>query len=269
MSLFHKITREGRSFQRHTLYLFARYFEIPLLKASYQLLRGRWRWLGRIPAVRWLLSVCIARPFALYGDRARPIPYDQVIHHVETVEGEIAVGPCRCRICHYACEHPVETDIVVRTGAEAWLKAFPRDYRIIEKGEAKRILTECHAMGMFHMLFFHYPTAGCSEYVICNCCVCGCVPHILNRDLGQKYFPLFRGAWIAVTNSEACRGDGACVDICPFGVRSLAGGKAVTGDCFGCGLCASICPENAITMEPAKGSHHAPGRIGEGKPRVG
>ncbi|MFA6451678.1 MAG: 4Fe-4S binding protein [bacterium] len=249
MSLFHKIAAEGSPLQRYTLYMLARRLEIPFLKISFNLLRGRWKRIGNLGLTRALFAAAVTRPIARHGDAARPVPYEALIAHIDSIEGAIAVGPCRCRITHKSCGHPLETDIVIRTGAEAWLKAFPNEYRVIDKNEAKRIVGDCHALGMFHMIFFHCPTTGCAEYVICNCCLDGCVPYIINRELVQRNFPFLNAEWLAVTDMEKCSGRADCVSACPFGARSVVDGKAVTSGCFGCGLCVAACPEKAISMK--------------------
>jgi ferredoxin len=95
----------------------------------------------------------------------------------------------------------------------------------------------------------HDPHAMDNEYVICNCCTCGCVPYILNRELGQRAYPLLRSDFVAQTDPALCLGHGACVAACPFDVRTTTNGKAqIVGDCFGCGVCAGACPEAAIAI---------------------
>ena len=70
------------------------------------------------------------------------------------------------------------------------MRVFARAYRVIDKEEAVRIIEVCASVGMFHMVFLHYLIGGAmNEYVICNCCTDGCVPHILNRALGQEIYP--------------------------------------------------------------------------------
>ncbi len=248
MSFFHRITEEGHPFQRGTLYALARWLEMPFLKVSYNLLRGKWNRVGRMRGVRGAYATVLTRPVGRWGDAPRAVPFGPLMEHMDTVDGAIAVGPCRCRVSHRACGHPLDTDIVIRTGTAAWLKAFPRDYRVIEKDEAKRIVTECHDQGMFHMLFYHCPATGRAEYVICNCCTCGCVPYIINRELGQRSFPFFEGEWTAETDLSKCAGRAECVNVCPFGARSMIDGKSATRGCFGCGLCVVSCPEGAIAM---------------------
>ncbi len=247
----HILTGEYSRLRRWSLYLFARYLELPLLAWSYHLLRGRWKRWGANPLLRTVLGWGIAAPFGYLGDTARPVPYPQILELVDHLEGPIAVGPCRCRSTHHGCDHPLETDIVIRTGVAAWTAAFPHEYRLISKDEARQIITECHRLGMWQMVFVHCPVERTNEYVICNCCTCGCVPYILNRELGQRRYPLLRGDFVSRTDLERCMGRGDCVAACPFSARALVDGQArLVGPCFGCGRCVSACPEGAIQMVP-------------------
>jgi len=272
MSLVHALTGEHSRFRRWTLYVFARYGETPLLGWAYHLLRGRWRRLGANRLVRTALGWVVVAPFGYAGDTARPMPAPEVLRLIDRLDGPIAVGPCRCRAAHGACDHPLETDLVIRTGVEAWTRAFPDDYRLIDKEEAKKIVSQCSRLGLWQMVFVHCPVhaqgvrprttrAGSTpegsrelenEYVICNCCTCGCVPYILNRELGQRISPFLRGAYLAETDLDRCTGHGACVDACPFGARGLVSGRVqLVGPCFGCGRCVAACPEGAISMREA------------------
>ena len=258
-TLAHAITGEHSRFRRWTLYILARFIEMPLLYLGYHLLRGRFQWLGRNRLVRALLGWGVAVPFGYLGDTARPIPYPQILDVIDALDGPIGVGPCRCRTAHHGCRHSPETepgldtDIVIRTGVDAWTRAFPHDYRLIDKTQVKHIIAECHRQGMWHMVFIHCPVTDKNkqenEYVICNCCTCGCLPYILNRELGQRMYPLLRGEYIARTDPRRCTGHGTCVTACPFDARTLADGKVtMTGTCLGCGMCAAACPERAIEI---------------------
>jgi NAD-dependent dihydropyrimidine dehydrogenase PreA subunit len=258
MSLIHVITGENSHVRRWTLYLFARYIEMPLLGIGYQLLRGRHRRWGQNPLVRAALTWGVTAPFGYVGDTAYPMPTSEMLTMIDALDGPIAVGPCRCRSAHRACDHPIDTDIVIRTGVQAWMHAFPHEYRLIDKEEAKQIVADCGNLGMWPMVFVHCPVdahrdpaATDNEYVICNCCTCGCVPYILNRELGQRAYPLLRGEFTAVTDPARCQGHGACVPACPFDVRAVIDGKAqLVDECFGCGLCVAACPEAAIQTAP-------------------
>lgn len=249
MARCHALTGEHSQFRLWTLTFFARYAEMPLLTWSYRLLRGRYRRLGQSRLVRAVLGWSLAVPFGYLGDTARPMPTPEVMRMIDSLEGPMAVGPCRCRSGHGGCDHPLETDIVIRTGVKAWSHAFPHEYRPVSQEEARQIVAECHRLGMWQMVFIHCPVNQENEYVICNCCTCGCVPYILNRELGQRMYPLLRGEYASRTNLDRCTGHGGCVDACPFGVRALEGGKVrMVGACFGCGRCVAACPEQAIEM---------------------
>lgn len=249
MLLGHIITGEYSPVRLFFMKLFARYIEVPVLHLSYLACVGRLKFLSRFFLTRWLILYPIAYPFGHYGDTGRPVPADELVRMIEGLEGKLAVGPCRCRIGHKACDHPVETDIVIRTGTDVWLKAFPRDYRVIEKVEAVRIIRECAAQGLFHMVFLHCLVGGAvNEYVICNCCTDGCVPYILNRTLGQEIYPLVKGDWRVEVDPALCVGCGRCVTACPFGARLMVGKTSRVIECYGCGLCASVCEPGASRM---------------------
>ena len=246
----HIVSGEYSPIRLFLMKIFARYIEVPLLHLSYLACVGRLRFLSRFFLTRWLLLYPIAYPFGHWGDTGRPYPVDELVDMVGNLEGELAVGPCRCRIGHRACDHPMETDIVIRTGTDVWLKAFPREYRVIEKAEAVRIIRECADLGLFHMVFLHCLLSGAmNEYVICNCCTDGCVPYILNRSLGQQIYPVVKGKWGVEINPELCERCGNCVIACPFSARLFENDTPVAIDCFGCGLCASRCPGVASRME--------------------
>jgi Pyruvate/2-oxoacid:ferredoxin oxidoreductase delta subunit len=249
MGAFH-VSDEFNPLRRFFLFIFARYIEVPLLLLCYRLLRGDLSWLGQRAWFKKIAGVALARPFGYLGDTARPVPFHELLALVDAQDGPLAVGPCRCRMGHRACSHPMETDIVFRTGYHAWTRAFPKEYRRISKGEARAIITACHDAKMFHMVFIHCPVNLYNEYVICNCCACGCVPYIINREFGQLNYPLIDGFFTAGTDGEKCRGCARCVEICPFDARELEGGRSRTLEtCFGCGLCAYECPEGAISMK--------------------
>jgi ferredoxin len=250
MFLHSVIVGEESPLRKFLLFIFARFIEVPLLKMSYRLLRGDLKRIGDIPLFRKAMGVLLARPFGYLGDTGKPVPFDTVLEYIDTLDGPIAVGPCRCRIGHRACDHPLETDIVLRTGYDAWTRAFPKEYRTITKDEAKEIVTRCHELQMMHMVFIHCPVNLYNEYVICNCCTCGCVPYIINRDLGQLNYPLIDGYFLAETDRTRCKGCSDCVTVCPFDARVLTDKKSRTAhNCYGCGLCASVCPEKAIAMK--------------------
>lgn len=94
----------------------------------------------------------------------------------------IAVGRCRCREVFGNCDNPLETDIVIGVGSEAFRAARPDEYRVIGKEEAKEIIDACAEKGLIHTIV----KCRGDFYAICNCCKCCCVPLRLRRDYGVR-----------------------------------------------------------------------------------
>lgn len=164
-------------------------------------------------------------------------------------DSRIAVGPCRCRLATNACDHPLETDIVILTGTSIWLDLFPEDYRVISKEEAKEKVGECYELALVPMLDRHMYYQGSTNYfVICNCCRCACLPingYIYYKGTGFRFIP---SVYRSVVDPDKCEGCGKCVEVCAFEERRVVGGKAEVLNCQGCGLCVKFCPNQANSM---------------------
>ncbi|MEW6554498.1 MAG: 4Fe-4S binding protein [Actinomycetota bacterium] len=175
----------------------------------------------------------------------------EMLHFIDDLpaESRIAVGPCRCRLATHACDHPLETDIVILTGTAIWLDLFPQDYRVIDKEEAKRIVREGYEMGFVPMLDRHMYYRGSANYfVICNCCGCACLPingYIYYKGTGFRFIP---SVYRSVVDPDKCEGCGACVEVCAFEERKVFDGKVRILDCQGCGQCVRVCPNQANAM---------------------
>jgi ferredoxin len=246
----HLLHGEQNALRRKLLYILARYLEVPFLRFGYESLLGRHRPLMKNPVSRALLRKLVFFPVAKYGDTGHPMLTGDVLELIDAQDSRIAIGACRCRVAHGACDHPLETDMVIRTGHHAFTSAFPDDYREIDRTEAKGLIESFTAQGLWHMVFFHCQSqTGANEYVICNCCRDGCVPFLLNKHLGQGGFPLVYGEHVARAD-DSCEGCGECLDACPWEARTLRDGRVAVEEtlCFGCGLCVTACPNKAIVM---------------------
>ena len=245
----HILSGEQSRGRRVLLKIFARWIEVPILWFIWVACDGPLAFLTRNKVSRVVLGTLVTRPFGKYIDTGVPVPRDHVLKMIDSIDGPIAVGDCRCRLAKKTCDHPMLTDIVFRTGAEAWLWAFPDNYRVIDKKLAKEIVTECSRLGMFQMVFIHCSTAShVNEYVVCNCCSCGCKPHLLNRTVGQSYFPLPDGGFRSFADNTKCDLCEACVTACPFDAISLADGGVKIEDCYGCGICELVCEKGVFEV---------------------
>jgi NAD-dependent dihydropyrimidine dehydrogenase PreA subunit len=240
--LAHVIAGEQSGPRLWLLKLYARH-EVLVLSVLYRLLGSRLlRWRLTDELIYWTL----AYPAARWGIAGTPMSPGELDGFFS--EGAaIGVGPCRCRLAHVGCPHPLETDIVVRTGFGVWKDVFGDDYRRISKAEALRICGDSHAQGMAQIAFAHLDMGdGGSYFVMCNCCADGCLPLLSRAHYGHDRYPMRRGKRRSFVESEKCRGCGTCVEACVFGCRSIGrDGAAEVEGCYGCGLCVSHCPEGA------------------------
>ena len=164
-------------------------------------------------------------------------------------ENRIAVGPCRCRLATHACDHPLETDIVIMTGTQIWLDLFPKDYRVITKEEAREIVGNCYELGLVPMLDRHMYYRGSTNYfVICNCCKCACLPIWAYRTYKEAGYHFIPSVYRSIVDLDKCEGCATCVEVCAFEERRLHGNKAQVLACQGCGLCVKFCPNQANSM---------------------
>jgi len=221
--------------------------EVFVLRVFYRLIKGN---AMRNRLVRECLYHTLAYPMARWGVSGTVISPEDLETFVSSLPpGRIAVGPCRCRLAHGACDHPLETDIVIKTGFPIWMELFPEDYREITSVEALSICGECHELGVAQIIYSHMDIfAGERHFVLCNCCKDGCVPLMAMNLYGCDRIPFNKGLRHVSVDQGKCRACGTCVRICPFGARHVLEGSARVGDCFGCGLCASHCPEGASVM---------------------
>ncbi len=243
--LAHVIVGEQSAARLWLLRRYARH-EVSLLKVLYRLLNSG---LMRFRAIDEVAYLALAYPAARWGIAGTPVAPRELPGIFSTASG-IAVGPCRCRMAHGACEHPLETDIVIRTGFPVWTGLFPSDYREISAGEALEICRDCNERGMVHIDYAHLDAGdGGSRFVICNCCTDGCLPLLTMKHYGIERYPFRRGVHRAVVDPGRCAGCGTCVEICPFASRRLGrSGKAIVDGCYGCGLCESRCPAKATSL---------------------
>jgi len=249
--LGHLVADERSPLRRWLLYFFARRVEMPLLFLAYHATVGDARFLARWSLTRRVFGRLLGYPIARWVDAGSPAPTAEVLRLIDLQAGAIAVGPCRCRKAHGRCGHRKETDIVIRTGTEAWTGAFPGEYRAIDRAEAARIVGECADAGLFHMVFVHCRLGeAMNEYVVCNCCRDGCSVYLANVHLGQERFPLIPGNFYAEVARERCAACAACVAACPWNARAVRDGipSVDLPRCFGCGICARACASGATTM---------------------
>ncbi len=250
-STFHLVDTfiaEESALRQRLLKLYAR-FEVRLLRFFYWLLNRPFvanRW------IRKFLYYSLAKFMAERAIASQVMTLAEMEHFITKElpeESAIAVGPCRCRLATGACDHPLETDIVILTGTPLWLDLFGRDYRVISRDEALKIVRECYGLGLVPMLDRHMYFKGSANYfVICNCCACSCLPIIGFKTFKYDGYHYIPSIYVSVVNTGVCEGCGQCVEACAFDSRVVRAGTSRVIDCQGCGQCVRVCPNRANSM---------------------
>lgn len=238
---------EGSRLRQLLLKNYAR-FEVQLLAFFYWLLT---RPFMSNPWIRKFMYYALAKFMAERAIASQVMTLEEMEKFIEELPGDskIAVGPCRCRLATHACDHPLETDIVILTGTPIWLQLFPKDYRLIDKGEVLEIVGKCYEQALVPMLDRHMYFRGSANYfVICNCCGCSCLPIIGYRTFKEDGYHYIPSVYRSIVDLEKCEGCATCVEVCAFDERRLNGGKAEVLACQGCGLCVKFCPNQANSM---------------------
>ncbi len=244
--LGHLIVGEASTFRQTLLRIYARY-EVEILRLFYKILKSK---VIRNRIIKKTVYYLLAYPLARWGIIGVPMTLNEAEGFLRLQDATgVSVGPCRCRLAHGACEHPLETDIVIRSGFPIWMDLFPDQYRQISPDEAISIMRDCHGQGMPQIAYKHMDIRNHVNYfVMCNCCKDGCLPLLAYNFYREEELPFGYGTLRAIVNEKRCEGCGTCVEVCPFGERSLCGDISVVLDCHGCGLCATHCPQRATAM---------------------
>jgi len=97
---------------------------------------------------------------------------------IEAADG-LALAPCTCRETFKKCNYPQNAELLIALDHE-FAVSHGKEFRIVEKEEAKTIVKNCNDHGLIHTLV----KCRQSYYALCNCCRCCCVPLRLSKDYG-------------------------------------------------------------------------------------
>ena len=176
------------------------------------------------------------------------MPNEQIVSIVQAAD-RIAVAHCPCRMSarllgRTDCTHSLE--VCIKYDEMAQFVVDRNLARAISADEAISILSRCEEEGLVHMV----DNAQGQVKHTCNCCghYCWNVGIIKRRKVPRD--ALMAVYFVRRTDSDACIGCGACVDICPVAAVELSEEKAAVDDawCIGCGVCAAPCPTGAVSI---------------------
>jgi len=183
------------------------------------------------------------------------LPAQVVDHFVEKANYHWIMDRCICRQAEQCQDYPIELGCLFL--GEAVLQINPKLGRLVSKEEAREHVRRCREAGLVHLVGRNkldtvWLGVGPGEKLltICNCCPCCCLWRMLPSiapEIGGKVRAL---PGVTVTVTDRCVGCSACTEgICFVDAIHLVNGRAVHSDaCRGCGRCVSVCPEGAIEL---------------------
>jgi len=187
--------------------------------------------------------------------REMVLPSEVVEYFIERANYHWIMNTCICRDAEKCQDYPIDLGCLFL--GEATLEINPQLGRRVPKEEALEHVRRCREAGLVHLIGRNkldtmWLGVGPGEKLltICNCCPCCCLwrvlPHIAPQ-IGEK---ISRMPGVTVGVDDHCVGCGTCTqDVCFVGAIQLVEGRAIISQaCRGCGRCVSICPQESIKI---------------------
>lgn len=187
-------------------------------------------------------------------------PYDLVLpskivdYFINKTDYHWIMNFCICRDSLKCEDYPRELGCLFM--GESALGINPEIGRRAIKEEALEHIKKCREAGLIHVIGRNELDAkwlgvkpGYKLLTVCNCCPCCCI----TRYAVKVPFinePLKKMAGVEVSVNDNCIGCGTCTkDICFIKAIEVVDKKAVISEaCRGCGRCVDVCPQNAIEL---------------------
>jgi ferredoxin len=184
------------------------------------------------------------------------LPSQVVDHFIEKANYHWIMNFCLCRDSEKCQDYP--RDLGCLFLGEAVLGINPKLGRRVTKEEALDHARRCREAGLVHLIgrnkldmVWLGTGPGDRLLTICNCCPCCCLWRVLpdvSPGIGDRVARM-PGVTVQVA-TDRCVGCGTCAqDVCFVKAIQLLDGHAVISEaCRGCGRCVSVCPEGAIEV---------------------
>ncbi|MFZ5758521.1 MAG: 4Fe-4S binding protein [Thermodesulfobacteriota bacterium] len=175
------------------------------------------------------------------------IPIEDVEVILERVQSVVRL-PCICRKVSTGqvrrCCYGVGLDLTHLLADQPDFRDFDR----IGRDEARAEMRDLDGQGMTHSVWtFQTPFIG----AICNCDQ-DCMAYKIHYER-QLARVMWKAEYVAVVDSERCKGCKRCRTICPFAAvsfdRRLKRCSINAARCYGCGVCRAVCEEGAISLQ--------------------
>lgn len=183
------------------------------------------------------------------------LPAQIVDHFIEEAGVHWIMDACICRQASVCRDYPIDLGCLFL--GEAALGINPKLGRRVTKEEAFKHVQRCREAGLVHLIGRNKLDTvwlgvgpGTKLLTICNCCPCCCLWRVLPYIAPQISAKITRMPGVTVTVNDRCVGCGTCTeDVCFVDAIHLKQDRAVISEaCRGCGRCVTVCPESAIEI---------------------
>jgi ferredoxin len=183
------------------------------------------------------------------------LPSQVVEHFIEKANYHWIMNTCLCRDASKCKDYPITLGCLFL--GEAVLGINPKLGRLVTKEEAHDHVKRCREAGLVHLIgrnkldpIWLGVSPGNKLLTICNCCPCCCLWRILPHIAPQIGDKTTKMPGVNITVTERCVGCGTCTQgICFVDAIRLVDNRAVRSDaCRGCGRCVDVCPQGAIEI---------------------
>ena len=188
------------------------------------------------------------------------LPSQVVEHFIEEANYHWVMNTCLCRDASRCKDYPITLGCLFL--GEAALGINPKLGRRVTKEEAHDHVKRCREAGLVHLIgrnkldpIWLGVGPGNKLLTICNCCPCCCLWRILPHIAPQIGDKTTKMPGVTITVTEQCVGCGTCTQgVCFVDAIRLVDNRAVRSDaCRGCGRCVDVCPQRAIEISIGDG----------------
>ena len=183
------------------------------------------------------------------------LPSQVVEHFIEKANYHWVMNTCICRDASRCKDYPIDLGCLFL--GEAVLGINPKLGRRVTKEEAHEHVQRCREAGLVHLIgrnkvdtIWLGTGPGNKLLTVCNCCPCCCLWRVLPHIAPQISAKTVKVPGVEVKVNGQCTGCGTCTQgVCFVDAISLVNNHAVRSDaCRGCGRCVDVCPQGAIEI---------------------
>ena len=183
------------------------------------------------------------------------LPSQMVEHFIEQASHHWIIDHCLCRDASNCQDYPIELGCLFLGRAAMGIN--PKVGRRVTREEARAHVQRCREAGLVHMIGRNKLDTvwlgvgpGNKLLTICNCCPCCCVWRMLPNITPRISTKVNKMPGVSVTVTDECQACGLCTQgVCFVDAIHLNDCQAVISEaCRGCGRCVTVCPQQAIQL---------------------